>query len=220
MLAENSSAAFVINFGSSSTFSPSHINVVAGETVAINVFLTQTDGENRLSSASTGLVSADFSLSSSDGSDVVPLSFSFGSGFENRPGSSSGIAGNLARIDEQEETDPFGKTGVTTANTSFDTSNNSILLGTVNFQIAGDATGFYTIFADPNVDQFGDRFTVVGTVLPESIDVLSNSIDLQVTAVPEPSSVIAIAALGGVGLIHRSRRKRLDRGVLQPETAR
>lgn len=99
--------------------------------------------------------------------------------------------------------------GVTTANTTIDGTNNSILLASLIFDVSANATGPISLSATPLVDPFGDRFTVVGAVFPDSIVVDDGSISLNVTAVPEPSS---IALLSFVAIPVLLRRRKANRG--------
>ena len=204
-------ADFIFNLAAGGQFAPAQIDVNAGDTITLDVLITQTGPETRLNNTSSGLVSANFSLDSS-GSFATPVSYTLGLGLVERPNAvgnpnNSLISGGLIRVDAQTS-DLTGATGVTTANTALDALSNSVLLASIDYAISPTASGVFALSVQPEVDGFGDRVSVVGAPFPDTISVDNGSVVLSVNAaaVPEPSA-FAMTVLGVlcIGLRRRFR---------------
>lgn len=196
---------FVLQFGQSGVVGANSFSGSVGQTIVAEVYLTQTGGETRLSSSSTGLVSADFTVTI-DRTSVAPVSTSFGPGFVEDGTFNTGVSPSSARISEVEA-GQTGQVGVTTAVDG--TNDNSVLLGTVSLQIAPGANGTYQLsVAQDNASAFG-AFSLADPGFPQSISVTSGSGTLTISAVPEPSTLalFGLAAAAAIGRASKSRRQ-------------
>lgn len=202
-------AGFILQLGQSGTVGNNTFAGSPGDTVVMQIYLTQTDGETRLSSSSTALVSADFHLTI-DGSLVSPVATSFGPGLKDDTSGKTGFTLSDARIAEiaKEQT---GHVGVTTS--ADGVSDNSVLLGTVSFLIAPGASGIYNLSAARDTSSPLGSFALADPDYPQRIDVSSGFGTLEVSSTPEPSSLV-LSAIGIAAVAYRSckqRRKRRTR---------
>lgn len=200
LLCQSSLAGLILEFGQGNTPGSTTFNSPINSSLTLQLYLTQTGTETRLSSASTGLAIADFEVTLSNGSGVTPVSVAFGPGFIDDTSGNTGITGLIARIAEFESS-ASGNVGVTTATDGV--SDNSILLGTVTLQVGNSALGpvTLTISQRPALGSF----SLADPLLPSSINVTSGTATLFITAVPEPSALVLCMATLMVGLRFRTR---------------
>lgn len=195
-------AEFLFNFNAGGGFASPTIDVRPGESIVVEVLLTQTNSESRLTT--DGLVLMDFTVASSNGADVTTVDSSFGPGFvDNTFASQTGFNDAFARVDEVSS-DPLGASGPKTDNNSIDAD--STLLGTVSYDISATASGSYTLTVSANEDGIGQRVALGGSPFPENITVAGNSLTLHVVAIPEPSGAMLLAAAGVAALVRRRTR--------------
>lgn len=201
-------AGFILQLGQSGTVGNNVFAGSPGDTVVMQIYLTQTGGETRLSSSSTALVSADFHVTI-DGSLVSPVATSFGPGFKDDTSGKTGFTLSDARIAEFAS-EQSGHVGVTTS--ADGVSDNSVLLGTVSFLIAPGASGIYNLSAARDTSSPLGSFALAAGY-PQTIDVSSGFGTLEVSSTPEPSSLV-LSAIGIAAVAYRTckqRRKRRTR---------
>lgn len=198
-------ADLILQLGTAGDVGRSSYLTVAGNDLTVDVFLQQTAGENRLTTANTALAIADFEVTVANALEgipqVVPKSFQFGPGFVDD--GNAKITGQTLRLSEFESSGS-GDIGVTTANDGI-AINNAVLLGRVTFSISTLAEGVYTL----NVRQTPvfSPFALADPGFPIPITVAATSGAINVSAVPEPSSLILMTALT-FGMLFRRRRNR------------
>jgi MYXO-CTERM domain-containing protein len=195
------SAAFILEFGELGVVGDNSYAGTTGDTIVAQVYLTQTGGETALSSSSTALAIADFEITI-NGTGVTPVAPTVGPGFVND--GNTGVSGLTARIAEFESSGS-GNVGVTTS--ADGVNDNSVLLGTISYQIGPTAGGVYNLSVAQH-PTFGS-FSLASALIPTPIIVSPASATLNVTAVPEPASLglaglAAVAAFGSAR--YRQRR--------------
>jgi len=194
-----------VHSGFTLEFGFQNVDVVAGNDILVQIFLTQSNGETRLSSTSPqsvkGLGTGAFTLTSSG--ETTIKSWVFESGFtddrfteldpENRNLYVGFLSLNPNRIlpDEDDLFQPI-----------FATSRpDSILLGSAIISVAATAAGPYTIGVVAPTGSF-----ILGPSFPE-VGFQPGSSTATITAVPEPTSFV-LGSLGLVCLLGAACRKR------------
>ncbi len=203
---KQASAAFVLEFGRSGvvasnggTFTTS---AVAGGTISLEIYLTQTSGEGRLSDSSTGVAIADLQIAvTSGGAELVPISFELGPGFVDDQQGRTGIAGQTVRLAMVEPT-ALGFPGVTAS--SDGVADNSVRLGTINYTLGADAGVLYEVTATASTGIF--PFALAGGAAGSFPVNVTAAQGTAVIAVPEPSA-FALMGLGALFVGYRQRRR-------------
>ncbi len=198
--------SFILEFGRGNVVASdgSTFNTMAnaGESVAFQVYLTQIAPESRLNDASTGLAIADVTIDvTAGGTMLTPVSFTFGPGLTDDLTGNTGINGQMVRL-AAVEPNALGQTGAVTGDSP---GANSVLLGTINYNIgAGVADG--TTFTLNAASSGGlSPFAVADAVFPVAIPVNPGIANL-VIGIPEPST-FALLGLGSVYCGYRYRRR-------------
>jgi PEP-CTERM motif len=201
-------ADFILGFAQGGTFSTS-FSAAPNSNLTLQLILTQSTGETRLSNP--GLAIADFDVVI-NGANVAPTAFTFGTGFVDDTSNNSGITGLSTRIAEFESSFS-GNSGVTAnVDSNGDTVLDSVLLGTVTYNIGTMASGNYNLSVLKR-DALS-AFSIAAPGLPIDVtSVVSNgSAILTITAVPEPSSAVFLILGGLLGCVAR-RRWRANKSV-------
>ncbi len=205
-LRSTAQADLILGFAKGGSFSTS-FSAASNSSLTLQLILTQSNGETRLTNP--GLAIADFDVVI-DGVNVAPTAFTFGTGFVND--TNSGITGLSTRIAEFESS-LSGKNGITAnIDGNGDTTLDSVLLGTVTYNIGALASGNYNLSVLKRT-AFGS-FSIADPVFPDNVtNVVSNgSATLTITAVPEPSSTVFLM-LGGLWACVARRRLRVSKSV-------
>ena len=193
-------AEFVLEFGEAGIVGDNSFDAAPNGTFDVQVYLTQTNSESRLSSASTALAIADFTITIT-GTDVLPTATAFGTGFVDDFSGNTGVSGTTARV-AQFESSFLGTSGVTTSADGLD--DNSVLLGTITFTVGATASGVFNLQVSQRAD-FGS-LSVANTPFPSPINAANGTGTLTVTAVPEPSSLLFLTAIVGAATVRRRKR--------------
>ena len=205
-LRSTAQADLMLGFAQGGSFSTS-FSAAPNSTLTLQLILTQSNGETRLSNP--GLAIADFQVAV-DGVNVAPTAFTFGTGFVDDTSTNSRITGLTARIAEFT-----GSNGITAnVDSNGDTTLDSVLLGTVTYNIGALASGNYNLTVLKRTEQ--GAFSIAAPQLSLTIDVTNvvtnGSATLTITAVPEPSSAVFLM-LGGLWACVARRRLRASKSV-------
>ena len=174
----------------------------AGAMFDISFFLTQTNGESRLDSRSSGLDGAEFNVQFDRPTDLSVTSISPGPRMIDNPvgGIDSTITSDgafISIIDDSED----GFTGAVVCDDGV--NDDSILLSTLSVLIDPSASGLYEVSFTPT-NSFA--FTLAdATGFPQPISVGPGARSFTVTAVPEPSSILFLCTLGPLVISIRRR---------------
>ena len=206
-LRSTAQADLILGFAQGNSFTTS-FSKAPNSTLTLQLILTQSNGETRLTNP--GLAIADFQVAI-DGVNVAPTAFTFGTGFVNDTSTNSGITGLSTRIAEFESS-LTGNNGVTAnLDSNGDTTLDSVLLGTVTYNIGVLASGNYNLTIVKRTE-FG-AFSIAAPGLPLDVtNLVSNgSATLTITAVPEPSSAVFLILGGLLGCVARRRLRASER---------
>lgn len=204
-LRSTAQADLILGFAKGGSFSTS-FSAAPNSTLTLQLILTQSNGETRLSNP--GLAIADFQVAI-DGLNVAPTAFTFGTGFVDDTSTNSRITGLSTRIAEFT-----GSNGITSnVDSNGDTTLDSVLLGTVTYNIGALASGNYNLSVQKRTEE--GAFSIDNSPgIPLNVtNVVSNgSATLTITAVPEPSSAVFLM-LGGLWACVARRRLRAAKSV-------
>jgi hypothetical protein len=184
-------ADFILGFAQGGLASTS-FSAAPNSNLTLQLILTQSTGETRLSNP--GLAIADFDVVI-NGANVAPTAFTFGTGFVNDGSGNSGIASLSTRIAEFEST-LSGNNGITVnVDSNGDTALDSVLLGTVTYNIGTLASGSYNLTVQKRTALGAFSIAAPAPGLPTDVTnfVSNGSAILTITAVPEPSSAVFVA---------------------------
>ena len=207
-LRSTAQADLMLGFAQGNSFTTS-FSKAPNSNLTVQLILTQSNGETRLSTP--GLAIADFQVAI-NGANISPTAFTFGTGFVDDTSTNSGITGLSTRIAEFESSFT-GNNGVTAnLDSNGDTTLDSVLLGTVTYNIGILASGNYNLTIVKRTEL--GSFSIAAPVLPLDVtNVVSNgSATLTITAVPEPSSAVFLILGGLLGCVER-RRLRASKSV-------
>ncbi len=198
-VAARSQAAFVLQVGQSGVAGISTIAATPGSQIELEYYLTQTGGMTNLNTE--GLGSFMFSISTDEFS--AGLTHAEPGDFEFTPGFLDFAMVDL--IDNSLEVGSIGdiaNDGLSAIPVFIPAPQNSILLGRSRFNVAANASGDYNVSLDPAPFL---AFTL-GPDIFNSVPVASGGAVVRVTAVPEPTTGLAIG--GAVALLWLRRRRK------------
>ena len=190
-------AELILQFGVGDTIGLTSLNVDAGESLLLDLYITQTGSTVRLNSESTSVNTVDVTFSVTGGPGVAPNdSVAFGNFF--RDTSFTSRMGQALRFSAESTKIPPTPTSDVPGVISSDdgVADNSILFGTISLSTAADVSGSRTILLSGNTDSFGNLTTSPDTVLTGGLPLVSGSLTLNVSAVPEPSSLMLVGVIG------------------------
>ncbi len=205
-------AALVLQFGQGASVGLNSFSVSPGDTISVDVYLTQTDSETRLNDENTSVSGYEFNLSLFD---VMTLSPSTDVSFLNSvvygpsfiTSNISTFNGSIATIAGESSKAPNPEVpGVIASDDGV--ADNSVLLATIEIQLTNASSGTFRLTATPASDPFGSKIFSPDTVLFGGLSVGSGTADFSVTAVPEPSSLIGVGFACFVGFGGRRWRRR------------
>lgn len=208
-LRSTAQADLMLGFAQGNSFTTS-FSKAPNSTLTLQLILTQSNGETRLSTP--GLAIADFQVAI-NGANISPTAFTFGTGFVNDTTTNSGITGLSTRIAEFESSFT-GNNGVTAnLDSNGDTTLDSVLLGTVTYNIGVLASGNYNLTIVKRTEQGAFSIATTAPSLPLDVtNLVSNgSATLTITAVPEPSSAVFLILGGLLGCVARRRLRATER---------
>lgn len=222
LLSGTARADLVLNFGQGGVSGLTNFTATAGSTVAIQVYLTQSGlydpfgtgdpvdfvTDNRLTGAGTtrGLggwlidvgVAGDGAVGHAD-----PATFVFGPNFDNLPGAS--VNGSVLNAGAFATVDPVDPNKVIPVKAPV------ILLGELTLDVSALATGSYNL----SVDFTNGIALSLGTNPLNTVDptdpinhVFGGLGTLDITAVPEPSSMAVLGLMGVAGVARSVRNRR------------
>lgn len=210
-----SAQSFVLEFGRggavASDGSVFRTSSLPNTSVTLEIYLTQIAPETRLQDDATGVALADFTVDvTSGGTQLTPTAFTFGPGLVDDLSGNSQITGQQVRL-AMIELNGLGQTGATTATDGV--NDNSVLLGSVTYDIGANPAASYTVTAQ-SVGGLSP-FAVADPVFPVGIPVTTNT---AVVSTPEPSHAIMLAMGSMVcGYGYRRRKKNQAAKETQPQ---
>ncbi len=206
--ARSTKAELILQFGKEGVVGATDFSVAPGQSQLIDIFLTQTPGDTRLTSPGLGLGAFRLILSSPDITHAPLASFQFGPGFVEGENGLSELNGQTLLIDlKGTPVDPFTVTPVTTTGGS-----SSIKLGTTVLTAMPGAFGPYGLELRSGRDPVGadpvtPDFILGNSALGAFVAVSPSTATLNVSPVPEPSSfALLIFTATTASIVFRRRR--------------
>lgn len=202
LLVSPAQAALVLQFGQDGTAGVTNFSAQPNDTLQVEVYITQTDGDTRLSDQGLSSFQFDFTIGG-DGSVIhgPQGSFMFQDGLDNF--ATEARTDQLLDVGAFADNDPSDATGTKVIPVKAPT----ILLGIATVNVGETASGDYSFAIAPASDATSfstgdDPFRGSVTVDPGSATLTVNA-----TAVPEPS-YLAIAVAGLALRLRRSWRQK------------
>jgi len=186
------------------------MNVWAGEAVTVDLFITQTGNTTRLNNRGTSINAAELELTISGGAELAFSGHTFGDFFADDIGLTQLSPERdvlLFSVGSTKDPDPNLGGEIPGVLASEDGVNdNSLRLGSFTLEIDPLARGSYTI------DLLGGEFAGFSTTTtPDTgligVPLTANSLQVNVTAVPEPGGLFSLAA-GALGILVVLRTRR------------
>ncbi len=198
------SADLVLRFGESGAPTLSTIDANAGSSFNLDLFVVQEGlngglPDDRLNTEGIGGYDIAFSIGGSGGIAISnPILYSFSPGLD-------ALGSEATRVDAQyaEFAGNGPASGATVSPVVAPIGTDFIRLGTISLEVSAGASGPFTI----DLQAPSPSFNSLGTDPFNTFVPTSASSTINVTAVPEPSSLALLSCVGLVGLIVRRHKQ-------------
>lgn len=200
-----SKGALILQVAVNDVVASSPVNVQPGDSFSFDIYLTETDASNELSTI--GLREFRLSASIDDPSFAAAVSAVRASSFE----SHNGFQSNTTVVNSStlrfgglgDQSDPA--VGVFPDDDGV--ADRSVLLGTGEYQVANNASGDALLVLDPTASPLFLPFNLAdqnGNTFDDGLSIASTSLILSVAAVPEPSTLLGLAVtFAAIGVYRR-----------------